>query len=278
MDHDLAGFPPGFIWGAATSAYQIEGAWDADGKGPSIWDVFTHQRGRIHNRETGDVAADHYHRWPEDVAWMEKIGLKAYRFSIAWTRVMPDGKLPLNALGLDFYDRLVDALLEKGITPYPTLFHYDLPQALQAQGGWPRRETALYFGDYAHRVARRLGDRAHYWITHNEPTITAILGYLLGQHAPGRRNPAAALAALHHILLSHGLAVQALRAEVGHAAQVGIALNLSPVYPFTESQHDQRAARLADALSNRLMLDPLFKGYYPPELTSSPVWRASPTE
>ena len=273
MNLDLSGFPPGFVWGAATSAYQIEGAWDEDGKGRSIWDTFTRQRGRIRTAETGDVAADHYHRWREDVGWMEKIGLKAYRFSIAWTRVMPFGKPPLNSPGLDFYDRLVDVLLEKGITPYPTLFHYDLPQAIQEQGGWPWRETARYFADYAQCVAKRLGDRAHTWITHNEPTITAFLGYLLGQHAPGRRNPAAALAALHHILLSHGMAAQALRAEIGGEAQVGIALNLSPVYPLTESEQDRRAARLADALTNRIVLDPLLKGVYPQELTASLIWR-----
>jgi beta-glucosidase len=178
-------FPDGFIWGAAASAYQIEGAWNEDGKGPSIWDTFSHRRGKTHRGATGDVAADHYHRWQSDVQLMAELGLKAYRFSISWPRVLPQGTGVVNQAGLDFYDRLVDALLARGIEPFPTLFHYDLPQALHDKGGWPRRETAAAFGEYAELVAKRLGDRATYWITHNEPMVTAVFGYLNGQHAPG---------------------------------------------------------------------------------------------
>ncbi len=266
-------FPQGFIWGAATSAYQIEGAWNVDGRGPSIWDTFCRQRGRIHTGETGETAADHYHRWAEDVELMSSIGLKAYRFSIAWTRILPTGRGAVNQAGLDFYDRLVDALLAKGITPYPTLFHYDLPQPLQDQGGWPRRETAGYFGDYAAVLARRLGDRVTCWITHNEPMITAFLGYLTGEHAPGKRNPFAALAAVHHVLLSHGLAVQALRASSKLPLQVGIALNLAPVYPASDSERDRQAARLPDGIGNRLFLDPILKGSYPDDLVKTWVWK-----
>jgi beta-glucosidase len=273
IEKDFLPFPPGFIWGAATSAYQIEGAWDADGRGPSIWDIFCSQRGRIRTGESGETAADHYHRWAEDVELMSAIGLKAYRFSIAWTRILPSGKGAVNQAGLDFYDRLVDALLAKGITPYPTLFHYDLPQSLQDQGGWPRRETAGYFGEYAGVLAKRLGDRVTCWITHNEPMITSFLGYLTGEHAPGIRNPFAAFAAVHHVLLSHGLAVQALRANAHLPLQVGIAINLAPIYPASASSRDLQATRLPDSIGNRLFLDPLLKGRYPEDLAATWVWR-----
>ena len=266
-------FPGNFTWGAATSAYQIEGAWDADGKGPSIWDTFTRRCGRVQGGDSGRVAADHYHRWQEDVELMAALGLTAYRFSTAWTRILPAGAGPVNGPGLDFYDRLVDALLAKGITPYPTLFHYDLPQPLQDRGGWPKRDTAYRFSEYASVVARRLGDRVGHWITHNEPWITAVFGYLSGLHAPGRRSPTAALAALHHLLLSHGLALQALRAEVRSPADIGIALNLSPIYPASGSQGDARAASLVDCLMNRITLDPLLRGSYPAELSSTRAWR-----
>jgi beta-glucosidase len=266
-------FPPGFIWGSATSAYQIEGAWNVDGRGPSIWDSFCHQPGRIHTGETGDTATDHYHRWAQDVELMSAIGLNAYRFSIAWTRILPDGDGKVNQAGLDFYERLVDALLARGITPYPTLFHYDLPQSLQDRGGWPRRETACAFGDYAALLAKRLGDRVTCWITHNEPMITAFLGYLTGEHAPGIRNPFAAFSAVHHVLLSHGLAVQALRANARQPLQVGIALNLAPVYPASDSERNQRATRLPDGIINRLFLDPILKGCYPEDLASLWIWK-----
>jgi beta-glucosidase len=264
-------FPERFIWGAATSAYQIEGAWNEDGRGLSIWDTFSHKPGKTHNGESGDVATDHYHRSREDVNLMSEIGLKAYRFSISWTRILPEGKGQVNPRGLDFYSRLVDALLEKGITPYPTLFHYDLPQALQDQGGWANRDTARYFGDYARVVAERLGDRVTYWITHNEPWVTAILGHFSGEHAPGRKNPVTAVAALHHVLLSHGYAVQSLRAATKRPAQIGIALNLSPIYPATP--RDVRGAKFSDGFINRIILDPLLKGRYPQDFAGTWWWR-----
>ncbi len=278
VENALARFPSDFIWGTATSAYQIEGAWNEGGRGPSIWDTFCHRGGHVHANENGDTAADHYHRWPEDIGTMSAMGLKAYRVSIAWTRIVPAGSGPVNQAGLDFYERLVDGLLAKGITPYPTLFHYDLPQPLQAQGGWPKRDTARRFGDYARILADRLGDRVDHWITHNEPWITAILGYLLGSHAPGHRNPFEAVAALHHLRLSHGYAVQALRAGArGGGArgqiQVGIALNLSPAYPASTSPRDAEAARFIDGLSNRIVLDPLLKGRYPEDITQGWLWR-----
>ncbi len=272
-DAQTVSFPPDFIWGAATSAYQIEGAWNEDGRGPSIWDTFSHQRGRVKTGETGDTATDHYHRWAEDVALMSQIGLKAYRFSIAWTRVVPAGAGPVNKAGLDFYDRLVDTLLAKGITPYPTMFHYDLPQPLQDQGGWPNRDTAQRFGDYVRVVAERLSDRVDHWITHNEPWVTAFLGHLSGEHAPGQRSPFAAVAAMHHVLLSHGYAVQALRAAARQPLQVGIALNLSPAYPASDAARDQKAVQFTDGFINRIVLDPLLKGCYPEDFTGGWLWR-----
>ena len=256
-------FPADFLWGVATSAYQIEGAWNEDGKGPSIWDTFSHQPGRIANNENGDVAADHYHRWAEDVQLMAEMGLKAYRFSIAWTRVIPDGKGPVNQTGLDFYDRLVDALLRRGIQPIPTLFHYDLPQALQDQGGWPNRATADRFAEYAEVVGRRLGDRVTWWITHNEPQVSAMAGYLRGDHAPGIKDMRAAQAAAHHLLLSHGKAVEALLTVVRLDAHVGITLNLTPVYPASDSEEDRNAASRMDAAINGAFLEPVFRGRYP---------------
>ncbi len=265
-------FPQGFTWGTATSAYQIEGAWNEDGRGTSIWDVFCRQPGRTHRGENGDTAADHYHRYAEDVALMQRMGLHAYRFSISWCRILPTGTGQVNQAGLDFYDRLVDALLEQGITPYPTLFHYDLPHPLQVQGGWPRRETATHFAEYARVVGERLGDRVTHWITHNEPWVTAFLGYLTGEHAPGHRNPFEAFAATHTLLLSHGYAVQALRAAARQPVQVGIALNLSPAYPASPSAADRHAARLSDGWINRLFLDPILKGHYPQDFAGNPLW------
>jgi beta-glucosidase len=265
-------FPPNFIWGAATSAYQIEGAWNEDGRKPSIWDTFVHQPGHVRTGETGDTATDHYHRLAEDIELMATIGLKAYRFSIAWTRIVPEGSGAVNKAGLDFYDRLVDGLLAKGITPYPTLFHYDLPQPLQDQGGWPNRDTAKHFGDYAAVLGERLSDRVDHWITHNEPWVTAFLGYLTGEHAPGKRNPFATVAATHHVLLSHGYAVQALRAASKRPLQVGIALNLSPAYPATDSANDLKAVQFTDGFINRIILDPILKGHYPEDFTRSGLW------
>jgi beta-glucosidase len=266
MTETFEQFPDNFLWGVATSAYQIEGAWQEDGKGPSIWDVFAHQKGRVINGENGDVAADHYHRWREDVRIMADMGLKAYRFSIAWTRVLPQGTGAVNAAGLDFYDRLVDALLEHNIEPFPTLFHYDLPLALHERGGWPNRETAEAFGEYTAAVAQRLGDRATYWITHNEPAVTAGLGYFTGEHAPGRRNPFAAMHAVHTLLLSHGYAAEAIRAHARRAPQIGIALNLNPIHPASPRKRDRRAARLLDGLGNRLFLNPLLRERYPEDI------------
>ncbi len=235
-------FPPNFTWGVSASAYQIEGAWNEDGRGPSIWDTFSHQPGRTHHGDNGDSAADHYHRLAEDVGLMAEIGVNAYRFSIAWPRILPEGRGAINQSGLDFYDRLVDALLDKGITPYPTLYHWDLPQPLQDAGGWPNRDTARHFADYARIVGERLADRATHWITHNEPFVAALSGHLMGDHAPGVQDPVAAFTAGHHLLLSHGLAVQALRASGRRRLEIGIALNLYPVHPATDSEPDRRAA------------------------------------
>lgn len=259
-------FPDDFIWGAATSAYQIEGACSEDGKGPSIWDTFCRKRGKIHNGETGDIAADHYHRWAQDVRIIAEMGLKAYRFSIAWTRVLPQGDGAVNPAGLDFYDRLVDALLEAGVEPFATLFHYDLPQALQDRGGWGKRETAEHFAEYARVVGERLGDRVTYWITHNEPFVTAVNGHLTGEHAPGKRNPFLIGPVIHNLLLSHGYAVDALRSACRRPARIGIALNLSPIYPATESDRDRRAAVRFDGVLNRMFLDPLLRGRYPEDM------------
>ncbi len=256
-------FPIGFRWGTATAAYQIEGAWNEDGRGLSIWDTFSHTPGKTYHGATGDVAADHYHRWQEDVALMAELGLNAYRFSIAWPRIIPTGTGPVNPAGLDFYDRLVDALLEKGIEPFITLYHWDLPQALEERGGWPVRETAFAFGEYARVVAERLSDRVTHWITLNEPWVAAMGGYFAGEHAPGCREPAAAFAAVHHLLLAHGEAVAAIRAAARRPVQVGITLNLSDVQPASASELDQAAAFRFDAALNQLFLDPLYRGAYP---------------
>ncbi len=260
---EIPTFPKDFIWGCATSAYQIEGAWKEDGKGPSIWDTFTHSPGRIADGSTGDTAVDHYHRYKEDVALIADLGLQAYRFSIAWTRILPEGRGRINPSGLDFYDRLVDELLRKKIEPYACLFHYDLPQALQDRGGWPKRETAYAFADYAEVVCRRLGDRVRVWFTHNEPWVTAFAGYGNGEHAPGIKNPMQAFKAMHHLLLSHALAAEALRAASPRKIKIGLALNFSPTYPASGTKKDLAAARQADAFINRATLDPLFKATSP---------------
>ena len=259
-------FPENFIWGAATSAYQIEGAWNEDGKGLSIWDTFCQQPGKIYRSQHGQTAADHYHRFEADVRLMKEIGLKAYRFSISWTRILPKGTGPVNQKGLDFYSRLVDLLLENGIEPIATLFHYDLPQALQDLGGWPDRQVVAPFADYAGLISRHLSDRVTRWITHNEPQVTAFAGYFTGEHAPGIQDPIATARAIHHLLLSHGLAVQALHAESRRPLQVGIAVNLTPIHPATNSEADRAAAWRFDALQNRLILDPLYHGVYPEDI------------
>ncbi len=258
-------FPPGFLWGVSTSAYQIEGAWNEDGRGPSIWDAFCHQPGHIADQTTGDTACDHYHRWREDVQLLRDLGVGAYRFSISWPRVLPEGTGRVNEAGLDFYDRLVDVLVGAGIQPWPTLYHWDLPQALQDRGGWPERSTVAAFVGYAEMVAKRLGDRVRGWITHNEPFIAAVYGHYTGSHAPGWRDPRATMQAAHHMLLSHGEATKALRAQRS-ATPVGIALSLAPVDPASAAAPDQAAAQRLDGWLNRWYLDPLFRAAYPPDL------------
>ena len=260
-------FPADFRWGAATAAYQIEGGVHEDGRGPSIWDTFSHTPGRTLRGDTGDVAVDHFRRWHDDVELMADLGLQAYRFSIAWPRIQPAGRGAANRAGLDFYSRLVDALLEKGIQPLPTLYHWDLPQALEDAGGWPERDTAFRFAEYASLVAGRLGDRIPLWLTLNEPYCSAYLGYAAGVHAPGRTEPAAALAALHHLNLAHGLGGRAIRAVAGEATEVGVALNFHVARPVdTSDAGDLDAVRKVDALANRAFLDPMLAGRYPEDL------------
>ena len=258
-------FPDGFVWGAATASYQIEGAVHEDGRGPSIWDTFSREPGRVHAGHTGDVACDHYHRYVEDVALMADLGLASYRYSIAWPRIQPDGTGPVNQRGLDFYDRLTDELIGKGIDPVVTLYHWDLPQSLQDRGGWTARETAEAFAEYAQIVHARLGDRVRTWTTLNEPWCSAYLGYASGVHAPGIQDPASAFKAVHHLLLGHGLAARALRAA--GAQNVSITLNPSAVFPLDENNPgDVDAARIVDGLSNRIFLDPLLRGRYPDDM------------
>lgn len=259
-------FPDDFTWGVATSSYQIEGAVHADGRGESIWDRFTHTPGAIQDGSTGDTACDHYHRWPDDVALMQRLGIDAYAFSIAWPRVLPQGTGPVNDAGLDFYDRLVDGLLEAGITPLAKLYHWDLPQILEDAGGWANRATADAFAAYADVTARRLGDRVAWWMTHNEPWCTVFLGYWLGMFAPGVRNFKTALQTSHHVLLSHGLAVPVIRAAVGEKALVGIGLNLTVAQPATDSAEDTAAARRHDGFFNRWFLDPITGRGYPADM------------
>jgi beta-glucosidase len=271
-----ADFPNGFLWGAATSAYQIEGATDEDGRGASIWDTFCATPGRVHNGDSGAIACDSYHRYGQDIALMRELGLNAFRFSIAWPRIVPDGRGRVNEPGLDFYDRLVDELLAADIRPFVTLYHWDLPQALEDAGGWPERATAEAFAEYAELVARRLGDRVRHWVTHNEPYCSSWLGYAVGAHAPGRTDLAAAVPAAHHVLLSHGLAVEVLRRE-SPDAEVGIVLDSWPVYPLSDDPRDVEAAWEADGLRNRLFFDPVLRGHYPEDVlerlgaTSPPI-------
>ncbi|WP_030675599.1 GH1 family beta-glucosidase [Streptomyces rimosus] len=259
----LPRFPDGFVWGVSTSAYQIEGAVDEDGRGRSVWDDFTEEAGRVKDGSSGRVATGHYHRYREDVALIKELGVGAYRFSVAWPRVMPDGGPRVNAAGLDFYDRLVDELCATGVRPVPTLFHWDTPRAVEAAGGWLARDTAQRFAAYADAVAARLGDRVDRWITLNEPAELTLLGYGLGQHAPGLRLGFEALPAAHHQLLGHGLAVQALRAR--GADSIGIANSHGPTWAASGSAADQEAAGLYDLLLNRLFAEPVLLGRYPEE-------------
>jgi beta-glucosidase len=257
-------FPTDFVWGAATAAYQVEGAVEEDGRGESIWDRFTATPGNILNGDHGRVACDYYHRYRDDIRIMRDLGLTAYRFSIAWPRVLPDGRGRVNEAGLDFYDRVVDELLANGIEPYPTLYHWDLPQALEDRGGWPVRETVEAFAEYTEVVARRLGDRVRHWATVNEPWVIAWLGYGIGQDAPGRASEAEAIAAGHHVLVAHGRALEILRREVPEA-KVGVTLDAVPMHPFTDSEADIEAARVEDGTRNRWFIDPVLSGGYPPE-------------
>jgi beta-glucosidase len=258
-------FPEGFVWGAATASYQIEGAARDDGRGPSIWDTFSRTPGKVFAGHTGDVACEHYHRYRDDVALMAELGLKAYRFSVSWPRIRPDGTGPVNQRGLDFYDRLVDELRGRGIDPIVTLYHWDLPQPLEDRGGWASRESAEQFARYAAAVYARLGDRVQTWTTLNEPWCAAFLGYANGIHAPGRQDPVAAFAATHHLLLGHGLAAQALRAA--GARTIGLTLNPDAVFPVNpDSEADAAAVRVVDGLKNRIFLDPVFRGGYPADV------------
>ena len=271
-------FPADFLWGSATSAYQIEGSPLADGAGPSIWQRFTHTPGMTKNGDTGDIACDHYRRYRDDVALMHRLGLKAYRFSISWSRVLPQGRGAVNEKGLAFYDRLVDALLEKGIAPNATLFHWDLPAALDDRGGWLNPDIAHWFAEYAQVVFRKLDDRVGMWATLNEPWVVSDGGYLFGALAPGHRNAYEAPIASHNMLRAHGAAVQAYRATGSH--RIGIVVNIEPKYPASESVADLAATRRAHAYMNEQYLDPVFLGRYPAELAEifGEAWPRWPQE
>jgi len=257
-------FPKDFSWGTATAAYQIEGAVTEDGRKPSIWDTFSHTPGKTRDNATGDVADDHYHRWSADLDLMKTLGLRGYRFSVAWPRVVPDGVGTPNQKGLDFYRRLVDGLHQRGITPMVTLFHWDLPQVLQDRGGWENRDCAKWFADYADVVFRALGEGVPTWLTINEMRTIVGLGYGTGSHAPGIVDHEAGQVALHHLMLGHGLAVQALRAT-GSKSRIGPAQNLTSVYPTDDSAEARQAAARTDLTENRLYLDPILRGTYPPD-------------
>lgn len=258
-------FPPDFIWGTATASYQIEGAVFEDGRGVSIWDTFCRKPGKIMDGHTGNIACDHYHRYKEDVGLMGELGISSYRFSVSWPRIFPKGGGRLNRKGLDFYKRLIEALLKKDIIPALTLYHWDLPEALQDKGGWLNRETAYYFQEYAACLFKELSDGVPLWITHNEPWCTSYLGHGLGEHAPGLTDIGKALQVSHHLLYSHGLAVKAFR-ELGVKGQIGITLNMSPFLAISEKGEDEEAKVRADGLINRWFLDPIFKGEYPKDI------------
>ena len=267
---DTRQFPDGFTWGVATAAYQIEGAVAEDGRGPSIWDAFAHTPGRIAGGDTGDRACDHYHRWAEDLDLLARLGIPAYRFSTSWARVMPDGRT-VNQAGLDFYDRLVDGCLERGIRPMLTLYHWDLPQALDAgpDGGWLDRDVADRFVDYAVVVGKELGDRLPVVTTLNEPWCSAYLGYATGEHAPGRSSGPLAYRAAHHLNLAHGRAITALRSTLPATCELSVTLNLQQVEPATDDPADAEATRHVDLLANRIFLDPMLRGGYPQELIAT---------
>jgi beta-glucosidase len=255
-------FPDGFLWGVASSAYQIEGAWNKDGKGESIWDRFSHTSGNIKNGDTGDIACDHYHHYTEDVALMKELGVQAYRFSISWSRVLPKGKGDANRAGLNFYRRLVDELLKEGIEPWVCLYHYDLPQALQDEGGWANRNIIQYFADYAEVIARELGDMVKRWVITNEPRCIAWLGHLTGIQAPGMKNLELSLKVSHNLQLAQGKAIQTLR-DFDQNFQIGTVVDLNAVHPISDDKKDREAASNLDEFWNRWYIDPLFKGEYP---------------
>jgi beta-glucosidase len=257
-------FPHNFLWGAASAAYQVEGAWNKDGRGESIWDRFSHIAGNVSNGDTGDITCDHYHRYQEDIALMRHLGLKAYRFSISWTRVLPSGSTFINPSGLDFYDRLVDALCAANIEPFLTLHHWDYPQALYDQGGWLNRDNLHAFADYSTIVAKRLGDRVKFWSTFNEPSVITWIGYLTGEHAPGVKDKAIAAQVGHNLMVAHGLAVQAIRAA-NPKLEVGIVLNQWNQEPASENPVDEAAADLAWNRSETFFPHPIFRGHYHPE-------------
>ncbi|HEX2914760.1 MAG TPA: GH1 family beta-glucosidase [Chloroflexia bacterium] len=267
-------FPQGFLWGTGTSAYQIEGAVKEDGRGESIWDRFC-GAGRCYG-DTGAVADDHYHRWEQDLDLMKELNLQTYRFSIAWPRILPTGEGQVNQKGLDFYKRLVEGLHKRNITPMATLYHWDLPQALEEKGGWPTRDTAQRFAEYAKVVFSALQDQVPMWATINEPWVTANVGYTWGSHAPGRKNAQDGRKAIHHQLLGHGLAVQAFRAQSSSNSQIGIVLNTAPIYPASSSSDDAKAAQIEDGTRNRVYLDPVFKGSYPQDVLDS--WKKDGTD
>ncbi|RQO61831.1 beta-glucosidase [Paucibacter sp. KBW04] len=258
-------FASDFRWGCSTSSYQIEGATGEDGRGESIWDRFCAQPGRIRDCSSGAVACDHYHRWPQDLDLAQSLGVNAYRFSIAWPRVLPQGRGAVNAAGLDFYERLVDGMLTRGLQPWATLYHWDLPQVLQEQGGWKSRETVAAFLEFTEAVTRRLGDRVKHWITHNEPWCSCFMGYWEGVHAPGETSLQSALQACHHVLLSHGQALPIIRANSA-GAQVGITLSLHPILPASDSAADAAAVQRHDGSRNRWFLDPLYGRGYPADM------------
>ena len=274
----LPSFPNGFLWGSATSAYQIEGSPLADGAGPSIWQRFAHTPRMMHNGDTGDIACDHYRRYREDVALMRELGMKAYRFSISWSRIFPEGKGRVNPGGVDFYSRLVDELLQNGIEPMATLYHWDLPAALDDRGGWLNPDIADWFADYAAEMYRRLDGRVKLWATLNEPWVVTDGGYLHGALAPGHRNRFEAPIASHHLMRSHGKAVQAYRAIGRH--QIGLVVNLEPKYPASDAPEDLAATQRADAYMNRQYLDPAIHGHYPEELREifGEAWPEWPAE
>lgn len=262
MTKDAFDLPNDFVWGVATAAYQIEGSVDADGRGESIWDRFSHTPGKTSNGETGDVTCDHYNCWLQDIAVMKELGVTAYRFSIAWPRVIPAGIGDVNQPGLDFYDRLIDALLEAEITPFPTLYHWDLPQALEDAGGWPNRDTAYAFAEYSRVVAERLGDRVHDWWTINEPWCVTELGYGTGEHAPGRTNKHDAIVAAHHVLLAHGLGMEVVR-SASPASRIGIVINTEAHMARSAHPADVAAAELAHAVKPGWYIEPVLRGEYP---------------